>query len=77
MPVLKGFSPNKLRPGVDICVDTTFNALDGCDYIARIVENPSETVVLEGVPPKRQMTVRPRGQRKTMVIDMMHVRRRV
>lgn len=71
------FSPTKLKPGTDICIDTTFGMLKGCDMVAKIVENPSVNAVLDGVPPKRQILVRPKGSRKSVVVDAMYVRGRL
>lgn len=77
MKLTKVFSPNKLKPGVDVCIDTTFGMMGGCDYTGKIVENPSSNSVLEGVPPKRQILIRPKGQRKSIVVDAMYVKGRL
>lgn len=73
MVVVAALDTRKLKPGNEVCIDSTFNMMRGCDYIGVIVENPSKTDVL-GLPEKRQITVRERGKKKRIVIDAAWIR---
>jgi hypothetical protein len=72
----KVFDVSKLKPGNEVCVDSTFNMMEGCDYIGIIVENPSKTDVL-GIPIKRQVSVREKRKTKAVVIDASWIRNKV
>jgi len=71
------FDVSALRPNDEVVVDEFMGVAPASyDLIARIVENPVTSPMLEGVPHQRQVLVRFHGSRKAVVIDAITIARK-